>query len=263
MRNILLIVASGKSTRFGGYPKAFVPIGDKLVVENTVHLAKPMFDEIYVAVNEETYAVYKDKLTECKMFPIVTGNGDAHSVLKCLKVLQTKEKNMTNVAVCWGDAYFIDRSPLAEAASCMESLSNSSTALVMCSQDSDPYAWFELDGAYVKKSHFAGREERVASGVHDQSLFVLNVDLSIRYLEEYKNELGIGDEYSAASPEMKFLYFFEWLYESGRFPPAECRMIPSGNVLSFNTAEEAEEIRLKIKKFRNKTWRCYVKDCAF
>ncbi len=249
-RKILLIVASGKSTRFGGYPKAFVPIGDKLVVENTVHLAKPMFDEIYIAVNEETYAVYKDKITGCRMFPIVTGNGDAHSVLKCLKFLRMKEKDMTKVTVCWGDAYFTDSSPLAEAASCMESLPDSVPAAVLCSLDSEPYAWFELDKAYVKKTHFAGQESGVTYGVHDQSLFVLTTGLSIRYLEEYKQELGIGDDYREDSPEMKLLYFFEWLYESGKKPPAECRMIPSGSVLAFNTAEEAEKIRVRIKEIR-------------
>lgn len=250
MSKILLIVASGKSTRFGGYPKAFALIGDKLVVENTVHLAKPIFDEIYIAVNEETYAEYKNKVTGCKMFPIVTGNGDAHSVLKCLKFLRMKEKDMTKVAVCWGDAYFADHSPLAEAASCMENLPDTVPAVALCSLDSDPYAWFELDGAYVKKSHFAGQEGGIATGIHDQSLFILTVDLSIRYLEEYKRKLRIEDEYCEGSPEMKLLYFFEWMYESGKYPPAECQMIPPGKVLSFNTAEEVEKIRLQIKEIQ-------------
>lgn len=249
-RKILLIVASGKSTRFGGYPKAFVHIGDKTVVENTVDLAKPVFDEIYIAVNEETYAMYEDKIAGCRMFPIVTGNGDAHSVLKCLKFLRMREKDMARVVVCWGDAYFTNSSLLAEAASRMESLPDTAPAFVFCSLDSNPYAWFELDGAYVKKAHFAGQEDRVAFGVHDQSMFVLTVDLAIRYLEEYKRELGIGDDYSENAPEMKLLYFFEWLYESGNYPPAECRMISPGNVLSFNTAEEAEAIRLRIKEIQ-------------
>ena len=252
LRKILLIVASGKSTRLGGYPKAFVPIGDKLVVENTAHLAKPVFDEIYIGVNEETYAVYKDKVTGCRMFPIVTGNGDAHSVLKCLKFLRAKEMNVTKVAVCWGDAYFADSSPLEQAVSCMESLPDTVHAAVLCSLDREPYAWFELNGTHVKKAHFAGQERRVACGVHDQSLFVLTLDPAIRYLKEYKQELGIGDEYCEGSPEMKLLYFFEWLYESGKYPPAECRMIPPGSVLSFNTEEEAEEIRLRLKEIHKR-----------
>lgn len=248
MKKILLIVASGKSTRFGGYPKAFVPIGDRLVVENTVHLARPMFDEIYMAVNEETYGAYKDKIAGCRMFPIVTGNGDAHSVLKCLKFLRKKEKDMAKVAVCWGDAYFTDSLPLEEAVSCMESLSDTVPAAVLCSLDSNPYAWFDLDGAYVKKAHFAGQEGNIASGVHDQSLFILATELSIQYLEEYKQALGIADDYCENSHEMKLLYFFEWLYGSGKSPPAEYRMIPSDSVLSFNTEEEAEKIRLRIGK---------------
>lgn len=246
-KKTLLIVASGKSTRFGGYPKAFVSIGNKMVVENTVNLAKSLFDEIYIAVNEETYVAYKDKILGCRMFPIITGNGDAHSVLKCLRFLQMEEKDITKVVVCWGDAYFTDRSPLEEAVSCMDSLPDTVPAASLCSMDSNPYAWFELDGECVKKTHFAGRDGSVAFGVHDQSLFILSVGLAIRYLEEYKQVLKIGDEYSERSPEMKLLYFFEWLYENRNFSSAVCRMISPGSVLSFNTADEAEGIRMKIK----------------
>ena len=243
----MLVVASGKSTRFGGYPKAFVHIGDKMVVENTIDLAKPLFDDIYIAVNEETYATYKDKIAGCRMFPIVTGNGDAHSVLKSLKFLRTKEKDITKVAICWGDAYFMDSSPLAETVSCMESIPDIVPAAVLCSQDREPYAWFDVDGTYVKKSHFAGREGRIASGVHDQSLFVLTVNLAIQCLEEFKQELKIGDDYCENSPEMKLLNFFEWLYESKLYSPAAYCMIPPGKVLSFNTAEEVEKIKLHIQ----------------
>lgn len=50
----LLVVASGNSSRFGGFPKAFVKLSDEKIIERTIRLAKPYFSKIYVAVNEQT-----------------------------------------------------------------------------------------------------------------------------------------------------------------------------------------------------------------
>ena len=56
----LLIVASGKSSRFGGYPKAFCKIGDSTNVQNTINLTQNLYDKIYVALNHEIYDDYTD-----------------------------------------------------------------------------------------------------------------------------------------------------------------------------------------------------------
>ena len=85
---ILLIIASGKSSRFGGFPKAFCQIGDKTNVENTIQMAQKIFDKIYLGVNRNTYTQFVGKIGNCEMFSIVTGQGDAHSILKCMDYLK-------------------------------------------------------------------------------------------------------------------------------------------------------------------------------
>ena len=46
--NILLIVASGKSSRFGGFPKAFCRIGAITNAENTIEKSKAVIDKVYI-----------------------------------------------------------------------------------------------------------------------------------------------------------------------------------------------------------------------
>ena len=53
--NVLLIVASGKSSRFGGFPKAFCDLGGKTSLAHTIEKSGEIFDKIYVGVNNQTY----------------------------------------------------------------------------------------------------------------------------------------------------------------------------------------------------------------
>ena len=85
MNKILLVVASGKSSRFGGQPKLFAKIGRTSNIENTIIQSKDVINKVYVALNKETYEEYKGKVKNCEFFSIKTGQGDAHSLLKCLK----------------------------------------------------------------------------------------------------------------------------------------------------------------------------------
>ena len=92
MSSILLIVASGKSSRFGGFPKAFCQLGNKTNVENTVEKADGIFDKIYIGVNRNTFALFHDKISGAEIFSIITGQGDAHSILKCIAYVREHEK---------------------------------------------------------------------------------------------------------------------------------------------------------------------------
>ena len=246
MQKNLLIVASGKSSRFGGYPKAFARIGSVMNVENTIQKAAGQYDRIYVAVNRETYAAYKGTVAGCEMFSIETGNGDAHSLLKCLKHIRGAEPGCGRLAVCWGDACFASSLPFVQIGQAVDRLPGDIPALVACAEDEAPYAWFETAGENIRRSHFAKVDGPVDRGLHDQSLFVFGVDLAIAYLEEYKQVLGIGDAYEPDGPEMKLLYSFEYLYGSEKYSAARYAPITAGNVFSFNTKEELETIKEKI-----------------
>ena len=52
MENILIVLAAGKSSRFGGYPKAFCRLNGQTNVAHTVSLAHQYFSKVYVVVNE-------------------------------------------------------------------------------------------------------------------------------------------------------------------------------------------------------------------
>ena len=151
-RRILLIVAAGKSTRFGGVPKAFCSLGDRVNVENAIFYAKPYFDKIFVGVNEETFPNVKDIMCNVNIFPIVTGCGDADSIYKCLLHIEKSFKGFTGkVTVCWGDAVFLNDVVFREMRDSEGLLNNNISVIVACSLDRFPYAWFEMKGQIIKK----------------------------------------------------------------------------------------------------------------
>lgn len=248
----LLIVASGKSSRFGGFPKAFSKVLNEKNVERTIRIAEPYFSHIYLAVNEETYEEYKDISINGKMFSIITGQGDAHSLLRCLNYINTLEAGK-NIAVCWGDAVFVNDLPFRQLLCEANRIGNDTPALVACANDENPYAWFQVDGKRIVNSFFASVNMPVNYGLHDQSLFLLNTDLMISYLEMFRKHLGINVDASGNSTdskEMKLLYSFRFFYQQGLMP-AEYVLVDSGNVLSFNTQEELEAIERLLKEENN------------
>ena len=240
--NILLIVASGKSSRFGGFPKAFCELGVITNVENTINKSKQVIDKVYIGVNSNTYNQFHDKIHGCEMFSIKTGQGDAHSLLKCMKHIKAYEEKVDNFLVCWGDAVFVSAKPFEEL------INVAGDAIVACARDAKPYAWFDIDdNNNIVKSHFAKEEGEVDEGLHDQSLFKFNLDYALSYLDIYRTHLGIpdnNDENQSDINEMKLLYSFEYLHEKGQ--PVKCFEITKNQVLAFNTQSELEEIKKKL-----------------
>lgn len=244
--NILLIVASGKSSRFGGFPKAFCQIGEKTNVENTIQQARQYFDKIYLGVNRDTYQKFCGNTMECEMFSIITGQGDAHSMLKCFSYIKEHELHVNQICVCWGDAVFLEGLPFKQL---MDGKGEAKVA-VACAVDERPYAWFETDNQNgIVQSHFAKEDGFIKQGLHDQSLFAFDFDFALKYLNEYRVSLGIpffNDESNLTANEMKLLFSFEYLYKTG-YDNAKCVIVDPDKVLSFNTQEELNEIKERIK----------------
>lgn len=242
--NVLLIVASGKSSRFGGFPKAFCDLGKETNADNTIAKAAGIFDKVYIGVNSTTYEQFSDKIKACEMFSIKTGQGDAHSVLKCMRYVKNKEPELKRITVCWGDAVFADNTPFKQLAKANDKVA------VACAKDEKPYAWFDVDEQMnINKSHFAKEEGFIDSGWHDQSLFSFDFAYALDYLNSYRESLGISDDnderYSDVN-EMKLLFSFEYLRSIGE--PAKCVPIDCGKVLSFNTQDELEAIKNILTK---------------
>lgn len=245
--NILLILASGKSSRFGGYPKAFCSLKTVSVVQNTINQAVGTFKKVYLALNYEVYPIYKDKVYGCTIFAIETGLGDAHSLLKALRYVIQHERRVEKIAVCWGDAVFVNSKIFTKAAEC--TLDKDTLGMVLCSFDKNPYAWFDIKGDFICCAHFVKDIGRIRWGIHDQSLFLFRMPLIITYLETYREYLHITDE-AKWSPqeekEMKLLNSFTYFYEKNMLP-MQYYIIEPNQVFSFNTKEELERIKKLVE----------------
>ena len=77
MKNVLLIVAAGKSSRFGGYPKALCELKDGTNADNTIKYARKFFDAVYMGLNVETVQKFNDLKTDATMLTINTVQGDS------------------------------------------------------------------------------------------------------------------------------------------------------------------------------------------
>lgn len=244
--NVLMILASGKSSRFGGFPKAFCKINNEYVAQRTVNLCKDFYEKIFLIINREIYSGYKDKITGCTTLCIETGQGDAHSFLRASRKLMS-ECNAEHVTLCWGDTVYIDDEVFRKASNV--SIDDDTLGYSLCSIDSNPYAWYDTKDEVIVATHFKKDDGTIESGIHDQSVFVFKLKDVCVQLERYMKKIGINDEedYNENNKmhEMKLLKSFVFFYENDMLP-MKILMVDSGKSYSFNTSEELQEIRLKI-----------------
>ncbi len=247
MKRVLLILASGKSSRFGGYPKALCDVDGKPVAQRTVDLAAGYYDACYLTLNKELYPRFKTAVKKCAVFAIGTGQGDAHSFLRAARIIRDTCSPET-VTLCWGDTLFLDDSVFRKASE-ME-VADNAVGVAICAIDRDPYAWFDTDGGTITASHFRGERSRVASGIHDQSVFVFNLAKICDQLEIYLRHLKIRDEEDfinkGVSKEMRLLESFPYFYETG-LPPMKYVLVEPGTSFSFNTVEELQALKQHLK----------------
>ena len=244
MKNILLFLCSGTSSRFNGKTKALAKIsGSETVIEfNLKNVSE--FDQVYIVANETNYSEFeKLNLKNVKLIKIKTGNGDADSLLNALKKLQKLEDfENTSLTFCWGDTLFLNDTIFNKVLK-----ENSEDLLVPCSLDKNPYAYFDfitdsgnIDGSKILKSHFK-TEKSVEIGLHDQSIFKVNLKILFTLLNRFKEY-----HFKNSNSELKFLKFIDFLNTKNCLD-VKCILIDSGNSVSFNTQLELENI---IKTFK-------------
>lgn len=255
MTDYLVIFAAGKSSRFDGFPKAFCDVGQRKNVENTILLAQPYFREIFLVINEETHASGVAEGLPANVVSIVTGQGDADSILKSIKQLEAKLRSDT-ITACWGDAVFLSSEPFRDMEKGVSVWTPDSPALVGCSVDPDPYAWFDVEESKIALSHFKKREPTVCKqGLHDQSIFTFRIKLLLEYLERYKRHLGLDvygeDSYDAARGEMSLLDAFTWFYTQPDMNAAEYCEVTANQVMGFNTPEELDVVVNMLREIKN------------
>jgi len=244
--NVLLILASGKSSRFGGFPKAFCKIDDTYVAQRTVDLGSPHFDRTYLVINKEIFADYKDAVKGCKILSIGTGQGDSHSFLRAARLIR-EDCAADRITLCWGDTFYLDDSIFRTASKI--NINKDSVGVSLSAVDAEPYAWYETDGNKIKSSHFRSNDGVVPLGIHDQSVFVFRIADICMQLESYMITLGLNDadDYvnKEISKEMKLLDSFTFFFKNNLLP-MEYSLVESGKSFSFNTQEELEAIKDKV-----------------
>lgn len=243
MKNILLFLCSGTSSRFNGKTKALAKISGTTVIEFNLKNASE-FDQVYIVANETNYSEFeKLNLENVKLIKIKTGNGDADSLLNALKELQKIEDfENTSLTFCWGDTVFLNDTIFKKLIK-----ENSEDLLVPCSLDKNPYAYFDfitdsgnIDSSKILKSHFK-TEKSVEIGLHDQSIFKVNLKTLFTLLNRFKEY-----HFKNSNSELKFLKFIDFL-NTENLLDVKCILIDSGNSVSFNTQLELDNI---IKTFK-------------
>ena len=253
MKRILVFVASGLSTRMGGFPKALAQVGNTRVILNAINCANQYYDDIFIITNGRVKPSFDEVISNdgnrAKVREIITGKGDAESVWKSLMLVQNEVGESFDATFCWGDAFFKTNKAFESIMSDKISIEDIKSVLVGCSYDNDPYAYFDVftkggdyEQLYIRKSYFKKNDGGVKIGVHDQCIFRCISSVFIGCLNRYKNENGYDGENYLLSPtnEIGLLKSFEFLDRIGR--PAKVVIIPDKNVFSFNTQEELAEI---------------------
>lgn len=243
MKNILLFLCSGASTRFNGKTKALAKISDcETVIEFNLRNISG-FDQVYIVTNEINYSEFEDfGFNNVHLIKIKIGNGDADSLLNALKKLSEFEDfENTSITFCWGDTLFSNNV-------FKKFKENSEDLLVLCSLDKNPYAYFDfvtqsgnIDGSKILKSHFK-TEKSVEIGLHDQSIFKVKLKTLFNLLNKFKEY-----HFENSESELKFLKFIDWC-NLDKCLNVKSVLIDSGNTASFNTQLELDNIVKSMDK---------------
>lgn len=264
MKKILIFVASGFSTRMGGFPKALAEVDGSPVIIHALNRAEEYYDSAYIICNEHTLPAFSGIVEKygrnvC-VRSIVTGKGDAESVWKSISLVEKETEEAFDCTFCWGDAYFATSEAFRGIMNPRIRIEEIPSILVGCSIDADPYAYFDfrttngdMERMEIFHSYFKKKNGPVSIGMHDQCIFRCVSSVFISRLDRYREALGFDGESYRLSPngEMGLLDSFSFLPEIGH--PASICLLPSGNVFSFNTTEELQQINelLQNKKQRN------------
>ena len=262
MKRVLVFVASGFSTRMGGAPKALSIVNGNSVIINAIELANPFYDDIFIINNPQTRPLFEAEIYghggHAKVRDIITGKGDAESVLKSLVLVEKEIGDHVDATFCWGDAFFASNIPFKFMLD--KDIIDIDSILVGCSVDNDPYAYFDiytekgdLGKMRIKKSYFKKRDGGIPVGMHDQCIFRCISSKFLSCLEEYRIELGFDGENYLKSPtnEMGLLNSFEFFNNIGK--PAQVQIFQSNQVFSFNTQQELADICKNISTKNNET----------
>jgi len=253
----LFIIAAGKGTRMGGsLPKAFMDVGGKSNIQNTLEKAEGRFKKAFIVANSSLRDVWTALVKQIKVdidFEVLfieSGLGDGHAVLAALQHKQFRQSQFDEpfgsnlnpfVTIVWGDVYIPDSGIFAEL------ISNNSEIVygkIPVVKEEDPYVTILTDPSLaVTGADFRKLGEGHATGFHDQSIFRFYVYTLIASLERLHNALSKTGRYISPNGELSLLYVFHYIYNKHKSGPIAFETFYP--TMGFNTPEELEMIRKK------------------
>ncbi len=237
----LIIIAAGNGTRMGNisYPKCLHPVAGEINLHRTLDKAQGPFENVHVVIRngaEESFAATLKEYPYIKLVPIDSGLGEGHAVLEALRQI-----HCSSAIIVWGDAYIKYGEIFAELKRAYNRTAASCVVPVV--DEFQPYVTLVTNGdmeiQYADLSKFGEHHHR---GLHDQSMFAINVPTIKNALLEMHRSLWKGGRYISESKELNFLHCLHYMANTGYPAKAYITEYPTG---SFNTQEEAKAISSK------------------
>ena len=253
MAQTLYIIAAGLGTRMGSIsvPKALLPTRDnKPNVLNSIELAIPYYDKIFVIGNELVHKVWDEFESslpiefggKVKVKTIKSGLGDGHAVLSALTDFDD-DTNPEYVSILWGDAYIPDEGIFKEITNYDCEYGHASGVIPVMFED-NPYVTIMMNNAMdVVGADFSKRGEKHAKGMHDQSLFKFKKSVLISALKQMHYAYWKNGRYVTDSGELTFLYVLHYLFNSSQEATCYPTEYP---VHGYNTKDEFDAIKVQI-----------------
>ena len=246
MNKKLYIIAAGLSSRMNGFPKHLCEIDDAGTtnLEHTILLAKKYYKDIVVVLNKSLSIEHVLKTLQITnkhdvvVKFIESGKGDGHAVYEAIK----NEIDYECVTCIWGDTYFSEY---------LFNKTDIKTDLltVVCSNEISPYCYIvpgennKISGMYFKNEKQIGEYDKY---LHDQSMFVINVDEFIKHFYDYMEYCDnvLKTFVKAKNLEYSIIKFTNWCNAENKqinFFTLPERTKPYS--MSFNTFEELKRVK--------------------
>lgn len=238
-KNTLFIVAAGVGSRMNSLlPKALFEINGISNIQNTINLATPYFDKIYVVAN----SLAKEYWTATNIKNIIyinSGRGDGHAVREAL--IHYNGSKDENITICWGDLYFLDHT-------IFETLKSKeySSGVIPVTFKVNPYVTILHDSNYLATGVDSSKHGEVhGSGFQDNGIFSYNYGVLLNALDSLHFALNKNEKYITSSNEMFLTHTLHYLYNTGN--PVYLHEVESV-ILSYNTLDELQHIKEYVER---------------
>lgn len=242
----LYIIAAGLSSRMHGFPKHLCEIDNigTTNLEHTIVLAQKYYNDIVVVLNKslaiehvlKTLQITHKHNVAIKF--IESGKGDGHAVYEAIK----HEIDYECVTCIWGDTYFSDN--------LFDKIDITTNLLtVVCAKEISPYCYIIPDKNNKISEMFFKNETPIGDNdkyLHDQSMFIINVDEFIKYFYDYMEYCNcISNKFIKIKDlEYSIIKFINW--NNAKNKQIEFFALPEiaePYSMSFNTPEELKRVK--------------------